>query len=540
MTQKSESIRGTHRKFAFAVFVLAAVCYLPSLWNDFSGSDDIPYILDNERVLAGLSWNNALWAFSTLNVANWHPLAWLSHMLDVELFGVAPWGHHLTSLLIHAANSLLVFVALTRFGGNPLRSFAVAALFAVHPIRVESVAWVAERKDLLCAFFYLLGLLAYQTYAVRKGTGRYLAVLGVFALALMSKPMAVTFPFALLLLDVWPLRRLRFGSERIDNDTSGNPWTVVIEKLPFFAMAVASSAITIVAQHQAALVVDLESLTFVERLAHVPVAYVRYIWNTIWPIGLDVYYPHPLNTLPAWQSTLATTALAGVSWIAYRLRKERPAVTLGWCFFLGTLVPVIGIVQVAWQAIADRYLYLPQIGLFVMVAWGIPETADAKVRRWISVATLATVVLLGGITVERLGDWRNPETLYLHSLKRADNAYAHIQLGHEYYRKGQFDNAAVHFRRQIELVPSDPESRIRLGIIEGMRGNNDEAIFLLKTALEIAPKDANAHYNLGAALETKGDIAGAAEEYRKAIEFKPNYTQAKERLAEVIGRTAPR
>jgi hypothetical protein len=428
---------------ALALLTLAA--WLPTLRNGFVNLDDGLYVTGNPHVRQGLTRESLAWAM-TANVANnWHPLTLLSHLLDVQLFGLDPAGHHATSLLLHLANVLLLFAVLTKMTGAPGRSAAVAALFAVHPAHVESVAWVAERKDMLSALFWLLAMGAYERYARRPSPGRYLLVALAMALGLAAKPMVVTLPFALLLLDVWPLERLQLGWKRL-----------IIEKLPLLALSAASSLITL--RYQRTSLAPLDVLPWSFRLAGAAVSYAAYLGKLLLPRNLAVFYPVPLE-IPAWEILGAVTLLAAITAVSVWKARRAPWLLVGWLWFLGTLVPVIGLVQVGRQAMADRYTYLPSIGLFLAIVWGIWELAGER-RVLLATAAAAVIALLAVGTWRQANYWKDSDALYRHALAVTHGNYlAHLGLAKALAAERDWNGAAEQYRAALALRPGLVEAR---------------------------------------------------------------------------------
>src|SRR6266513_4169950 len=387
---------------------LAALTWLvfgQTLRHDFINYDDPRYVYENTKITSGVSLSGIAWAFTHIHSMNWHPLTTISHMLDCQVYGLKPGGHHFTNVLLHIVAAILLFLALQEMTGTFWNSAFVAAVFAIHPLRVESVAWIAERKDVLSGVFFMLTLLAYVYYVRLPRVARYLLVLFVFACGLMSKPMLVTLPFVLLLLDYWPLARIE-----------GQFWKRVLEKIPLIALSAASSVTTFLVQKGA--VGHTEELPIFERINNAVVSYVLYIWQMLWPVDLAVFYPHPENRLPSWEIVSCLVLLACATVVAIALRKRRPYLITGWLWYLGMLVPVIGLVQVGWQGRADRYTYLPQIGLYIMVAWSAFDlTAPLRYQRAI-VDGMAAVVLgaLVWAASVQASYWRNSETLWTHAL----------------------------------------------------------------------------------------------------------------------------
>jgi protein O-mannosyl-transferase len=476
------------RRWAGLLALATLALYARVAWHPFIHFDDNRYVTENAQVQAGLTLAGVKWAFTTLHAANWHPLTWLSHMLDVQIFGLSPGAHHLVNAGLHAANAALLFLALARMTGAPGRSLAVAALFAVHPLHVESVAWVAERKDLLSTFF---GLLALCEYARERRRIWLVALL--FALSLLAKPMWVTLPFLLLLLDFWPLGRgLRLA-----------------EKAPLLALSIGSSVITMVAQTAGDAV---SALPLSVRLENAIVAYVQYLGKAIVPWPLAIFYPHEGAALPAWKVAAALLLLAAISALAIVRRKQKPWLMVGWFWFLGTLVPVIGLVQVGAQALADRYTYLPLVGLFIALAWTIRRPAVAG-------AALAACCAL---TLHQLGYWSSHEALFRHALAvTPDNAVAEGVLSEGLLHDGKLDEALRHAQRSVDLDPHGSRHWNNLAAVQRTTGSWDEAHASLQRALAIDPGYALAWKNLGEASQHQGRNEDAAEAYAQLARLQP-------------------
>lgn len=490
--------------------------------------DDDRYVVENPNVHSGIHWSTVRWAFTTFEQANWHPLTWLSHALDCQVFDLNPAGHHSINLLLHIASVLLLFLLLQAMTGYTGRSLLVAALFAIHPINVESVAWIAERKTVLCMFFFLLTLVGYVSYARRPGLTRYIAVVAGFALALMSKPMAVTLPFVLLLLDYWPLRRLdpreQFNSETFDE--SGNvaaknqsiSW-LVIEKLPLFAMSAASAVITMKAQRAGgAVTVKYSALSYLQNAI---VSYVLYIGKALWPTRLAALYPYPQNGWPLSVVIAAAVFLIIVTGLVLKYR-ERRYLLWGWFWFLGTMVPMIGLVQVGNQAMADRYAYLPFIGLFVMAVWGIAELANRfLLQKYAAAGAIVIVVLFSAVTYRQLSYWHDDFSLWSHTLAVTNrNFVAEDNFGNALVKAGKYDEGIAHFRKAAEIEPGDSVSEVNLGIYAQQHGDLHQAAARYQYALQLASDPqvrAAAYANLGGVYFTLHDYSRAKENFETAL-----------------------
>jgi hypothetical protein len=518
------------RAALISVFLVAvtAVAYGGTCSNGFTEFDDGEYVTHNAQLKAGLSGRGLWWALTTTDCANWHPLTWLSLQLDYEFYGLAPDGYHLTSLAIHVANTLLLFWLLRAATGADWRAAVVAALFAVHPLHVESVAWVAERKDVLSAFFWLLTLRAYLGYVRRPGPARYLLVLLAFALGLMAKPMVVTLPFVLLLLDYWPLNRLT-GPSKFEISNLKYP---VLEKVPLFGLSLASCLVTLWAQRPAirGAASQMEDLTPAVRIMNAAVAYARYMGQAVWPARLAAFYPHPGAGLPAAHAAGAGLLLATITALVIWAGRRRPYLPVGWFWYLGTLVPVIGLVQVGFQVMADRYTYLPLVGLFVMLVWGTADlAAPSRVGRVVA-GGAAALVLTACVFCTRahVGCWRDNATLWEHALEvTEDNWMAQYNLG--VIRAGEKRDGEA--RRLLTAAarsyPNYAEAHNNLGVVLTRQpGQLKEAEEELRTALRLKPGKPEHHCNLGVCLAKRGKTEEAVEEFREALRIRPGYADA--------------
>ena len=505
--------------------------------------DDPLYVTSNRHVQVGVTRQGIVLASIATHGGSWHPLTWLSHMLDCHLYGLNPRGHHLTNLVLHLVNTLLLFLVLERMTGAIWRSAIVAAMFALHPLHVESVAWVAERKNVLSTLFWMLTIWCYVRYVERPGSGRYFLVLLAFALGLMSKPMVVTIPFVLLLLDYWPLRRFHFGES--DEDTKRPPhkgenssyqrsaaFRLVLEKVPFFALSAIVCVITFFAQQGIGAVATIQELPLRIRLANSLVSYVAYLKNMVWPLHLAVLYPHP-GMLPLSETVLAALVLIFISVMVIRSTRQQPYLSLGWLWYLGTLVPVIGLVQVGSQAMADRYTYVPLIGIFIIVVWGVA----AILKNWpyckivFAISTGMVVLALTMITWRQLHYWQNDITLFKHTLTVTNNNYIiHNNLGNLLVQQGKFKEATSHYYEALRINPYHASAQYNLANALVRQGRLDEAIMHYNDALRIKPNYANAYNNLGLILAGQGKLNEAIALYAKAIKIKPDHFGARNNM----------
>lgn len=518
---------------AAACAILVALClavYAQVRAFDFVNYDDDVYLIDNTRIRDGLTPENVAWALTTFHHSNWHPLTWLSYLIDVELFSFNPAAFHMTNAFIHMSNVLLLYFFLAALTALRVRALLVAALFAVHPLHVESVAWISERKDVLCGFFWLLASLAYIGFAKRPGPVRYLAVAVLIACALMAKPMAVTLPCVFLLLDCWPLRRLDEGSAR---------GRVVLEKIPLFAMSAGAAVLTVFAQARGGAVRDTEFVSIGTRLANSLVAYFTYMAKTVWPADLAFFYPYPVGGLDPLHVAVAALAVVALTVIAFLGRKPRPWFFIGWCWFVGTLVPVIGIVQVGSHALADRYTYIPSIGLFIMFVWFAGEWAQGRRARVRAVAVLAVLFVAActGAANRQARTWRSAESLYRYALTVDPNNFlAHNNLG-VVLRDTDRDTAVQAFEEALRISPNFVEAYLNLGAIYLEQREPGKAIALYERALAVNADNVDVHFNLGRASSMKGDIERAIDSYERAIELDPQRAIAYSNLANVLARS---
>ncbi len=521
------SRRGALTTVVAAIAGATLAVYARVATHDFIGLDDPAYVFENDRVNRGLTLEGVRWALVATDVGNWHPLTWISHMVDVELFGLAPGWHHLSSLLFHVANALLLLLVLRRMTGLLWPSALVSALFAFHPLHVESVAWIAERKDVLSAFFWILSMGFYTRYVEAPGFLRYLATLFAFAAGLMAKPMLVTLPLVLLLLDYWPLERVtgedRAGGGQARFIAKARFARIAGEKVPLLLLSFLSSAITIFAQHKGRALIPIEAISCTLRMENALVAYATYVAEMFWPHSLSVYYPHP-GEIPAASVAKALVLLGTLSFLAVRSRRTRPYFLVGWLWFLGTLVPVIGLVQVGNQAMADRYTYIPLIGLFIALAWGTRELCcrSAAARLSICAAWVLALVCMGFWTWVQVGYWRTTDTLFRHALRvTPNNSTAHTVLGNDLLARGRAAEAVIHYQRAIAIDPDYARAHNNLAAALVELGRVDEAIEHCRTAIRLEPDHAGWHLGLAVALHRKELLDQAIPSYLRALELDP-------------------
>jgi len=571
-------------QFRHAIFSICAFLVVSTLsvyWqvahHDFINLDDTSYVTENQHVQSGVTKKGLIWALTESHAANWHPLTWVSHMLDCQLFGVKAGQHHLINLLFHMANSLLLFGVIRKMTGALWQSAFVAALFALHPLHVESVAWVAERKDVLSTFFWILCMWAYVDYTKRPRIGRYFLVAIFLTLGLLAKPMVVTLPFVLLLMDYWPLGRLKFSQGNNKTKSISNKsmlFQMVWEKVPLFVLSAASSILTFVVEKQGGGVAPSDQFPLNISTSNALVSYVSYIGKMLWPNNLSVFYPYP-EIIPLWKSAGAGLLLLSLSILFIRAVRARPYLIVGWLWYLGSLIPVIGLIQVGNQAMADRYTYIPLIGLFIMVAWGIPDLFERwryrQIVLWMSAGLLFSALTV--CTWLQVRHWKDSISLFRHALNvTADNYLAHNNLGTALIDDGRHTEAVQHYSEALRIKPKYPLAHYNLGNTKAEQGKHEEAIehyteavrlapgyakahnnlanmllyqrrpdkaiaHYLK-ALEIKPDYANAHSNLGIALAQKGNIDGAERHFREALRITPDHVRVQYNLEQILKQKA--
>jgi len=534
-----------HRDILVCLFLVMAT--LAVYWQvhsyDFVELDDNLYFYENRHVQTGFTIEGIIWSFTNTDSGMWIPLVWVSYMAGSQLYGVSPGWHHLTNVFLHLSNILLLFLLLKKLTGSFWKSAFVAALFALHPLHVESVVWITERKDVLSTFFFLLAIWMYSLYIERPRTTNYLLTILCFVFGLMAKPMLVTLPFVLILLDFWPLGRFNFKS--FINGTSTKecplPFHIVLEKIPFLALATLVSTLTFMASQKVGGISSFDVVSLDVRISNAMVSYIKYIMKMIYPSKMVVLYP--FRMLPPLEVIGASVLLAGLSWFAIKNIQKRPYLTVGWLWYLVTLVPVIGIVKVGAQAMANRFVYVPFIGLYICVAWGFPELVARFPHRKKCLAILATVLfsILMIVTWKQVQNWENSITLFKHTLKHTSNNYMiHNALGVELYKQGRTEEAIEHYLQALRIKPDYVNAHNDLGNAFGKQGRTEEAIEHYLQALHIKPDYEIALNNLGNAFGKQGRTEEAIEHHLQALRIKPDYVDAHYNLAvalDIQGRT---
>ncbi len=540
-----------HTFWICAALVFATIAVYYQVWTyDFVNYDDNVYVYQNPDIQAGITFKAIKWAFTTTHTSIWHPLTWLSHMLGWQLFGHNAGGHHLINLVFHIANTLLLFVVLKQMTGSLWPSAFVAALFALHPLHVESVAWVTERKDVLSTFFWILTMAAYLRYVKHPGTARYLLTLLTFALGIMAKSMLVTLPFVLLLLDYWPLARIPSGQAVVKTGKQNEKhmdihfhklilYHLIWEKTPFFALSAVSSVVTFFAQRSGGIVVPITLVPLKFRISNALVSYMEYIRKMIWPSRLAVFYPHPVQGVSFSHAAMSAGVLIVVTILILRFSKNRRYLVTGWFWFLGTLVPVIGLVQVGDQAMADRYSYITLTGLFIIIAWGLPELLGKWPHRKIALWASALIVLFALATQAHLQQryWKDSITLFQHALEVTnDNYIAYANIADTFMKQGKFAEAISPFNKALQIAPNFVNFRINLGYALTNSGKLEEAVKEYEKILLTQPQNAIARNNLGAVLYRQEKFDQAAEEYRKSLQTEPDDPNVLNALGLALGR----
>ncbi len=544
-----DSIKKSLFIFVYLALILSTLLVFWQVRNfDFINYDDNHYVSENPHVLTGLTFDNIIWAFTTGQEANWHPLTWLSYMLDCQLFGPNPALIHIVSLLLHVANTLLLFAVLKKMTAALWPSAFVAAAFALHPMHVQSVAWIAERKDVLSTLFLLLTLLAYVGYVRCPSVFRYVAALMLFAIGLLAKPMLVTLPFVLLLLDYWPLKRFstfdfRLPIEKNQKSKIKNQkfaqsfWHLIIEKIPFFILSAVSSVITFLVQHSSGTIADINILPLESRVANAFLSYARYMGKMFWPQNLAVFYPFDAASFAFWQAALCVLLLLVVSFSVIYFGRTRRYLPVGWFWFVGTLIPVIGLVQVGTQSLADRYTYIPYVGLFIMIAWGLPDLLSKWPYRKIALGISMPIVItaLGICAHRQVSYWNNSTTLFLRAIEVTQNNYvAHCNLAKDLRNQGKTVLAIEHFKKAYQIAPNYPDTVNGLGAALYDHGDFSEAIEYFQKAIQVKPDSPYPRNNLGFALQKQGKLNEAVAYFTQAVQIKPNFAEARNNLANAL------
>ncbi len=520
---------------------LVLAVYYPVRQFAFVSFDDPWYVSKNVHVAGGLTWHAVAWAMTAGSEFYWHPLTWLSHMLDVQLVGMSAGGHHLTSVVLHAANTVLLFWLLRRMTGANWRSACVAAAFAVHPLHVESVAWVSERKDVLSTLFLLLAIWGYARYATQPTKARFVPVVALFGLGLMAKPMLVTLPLILLVLDFWPLGRVRLlappGNASRELAARPSIGRLIVEKLPLVAMAAASAVATFVVQRSAGAVAALDTLPFKFRASNAVISYVAYLGKTLWPAGLAAFYPYPPLLPEWWKVGFAGLTIVVITALAWRARRQHPYVLAGWLWYLVGLAPVIGLLQAGDQAMADRFTYVPLVGVAIIAAWGLP----GLLRRWsfsrvaLPVAAGAAILALAIGARAQVWHWENSAALWGHALEvTTGNHRAHAGLGSVLMEAGNLKDAGAHFEEAVRLAPSAAQYRGLLGEVYHKQGRLPEAVARYSVEVRLEPRSAEAHENLATTLARQGRPAEAVKQFNEAIRLNPEDAMSRVGLGAVL------
>ncbi len=528
-----------YRNISLCILLMVAilVVYWQVQYFDFIDLDDNIYVIENPYVQSGLSYQGLIWAFSTTHTTNWHPLTWLSFMLDYDLYRLNPAGYHWTNILFHIANTILLFLVLKRMTGEAWKSSFVAILFAIHPINVESVAWIAERKNVLSTFFWLLTMLTYVFYAESPSVKRYLLILISFIMGLMVKPMLVTLPIVLLILDYWPLNRIQSGHR----ETSKRyPWADIIpllrEKLALFVIAGISSIVTVYAAMTGGAIRSLDSFPMDVRIANAFVSYVMYLNKMVWPQNLAAFYPHE-GMIAQWKVVAACLSILGFTvFVLYASRRFR-YLSMGWFWYLVTMVPVIGLVQVGYHAMADRYAYIPLIGIFIIISWGIADIfSQLTKRKGLIMSSAAIFVFIYAMAAwQQVQYWQNSMTVFQHALNVTKNNYqAHQGMGNVLLHQGKIESAIEHYMEALRFKPDHAEVLNNLGMALMYQGKYEEAMSQYRGALQIKPNQAKVYNNMGVLMAKEGKLESAIAQFHEALRIDPGFAGAKGNLQAVL------
>jgi tetratricopeptide (TPR) repeat protein len=541
-----------NRSFIISIYLALILSTLLVFWQvhtfDFVNYDDNLYVYQNPHVLNGLTADGAIWAFATPHVGNWLPLTWISFMFDCQLFGPNPGWMHLVNLLLHVVNTLLLFAVLKKMTGSLWPSAFVAAAFALHPMHVESVAWITERKDVLSTLFLMLTLAAYVSYVKKQSIVWYLLTILLFILGLLAKPMLVTVPFILLLLDYWPLKRFSIADCQLPIEKNPKSkiqnlkfaqsfWRLIIEKIPFFVLSAVSSAITFFVQQSIGAIADINAFPLKSRLANVFLSYATYIGKMFWPQNLAVFYPFDARTIQSWQIVLCALLMIVISVLTIRFGRKQKYLIVGWLWFVVTLIPVVGLIQSGSQAWADRYTYISYIGLFIMIAWGVPELLSKWPQRKNTLGLSMVIVLttLGICAHRQVSYWNNSTTLFLHALKVTSGNYvAHDCLGDDLREHGKTALAIEQFTKSLQIKPSYADAVNGIGMALYDEGDLKQAIEYFQKALKLKPDSPSAHNNLGFALRKQGKLDEAVAHFTQAVRIDPDFVLARNNLADTL------
>lgn len=523
-----------------SLFILISILAVYGQLHDyqFITLDDPTYVKENSHIREGLTLNGMYWSLTSVYSSNWHPLTWLSHMIDIELYGMDAGRHHMSNIIFHIINSLLLLLTLIRFTGNLWRSSVVAALFALHPINMEVVAWVSQRKTLLCFFFWLLALLSYHSYVQLPGRGRYLSVLLFFILGIVSKQAIVVFPFALMLLDYWPLGRYQIHKHEPDSAMGGSGIfrALVKEKIPFFVIAFAGSMLTYFAQKSGGAVSTFDILPLNARIANALLSFSTYLSKAFWPHNLAILYPFP-DSIPIWRVGVSTILLGFITYCAVRTARRHPYFIVGWLWYLLILLPVIGIVQIGIQAMADRYAYVSLVGIFIVLTWGLSEVSQAWDHRKLKLTALAitSLLVLMASAYKQAQTWRNSVTVFKQALSvSTDNYLAYNNMGFAFSSQNRMDDAIKYYAVALKLKPDYADARFNLGVALFTKGKYGEAADQFTRALRMNPYNTKSLNNLGAALTKLGRVDEALQHYKAAIRINPQYVEAHRNLAHTL------
>lgn len=538
--------RVTHKiEFPVEIFIYAFlfISILSIYWQvrtfDFISFDDYMYVRDNPHVRQGITLENIRWAFTSVYAGNWHPLTWLSHMTDVEIFGLNAGMHHLTNVIFHIVNTLMLFYCLRRMTGNVWNSAAVAMLFGLHPLHVESVAWIAERKDVLSAFFWMLTILFYTRYVEHRSAGRYLIIVICYIFGLMTKPMLVTLPFVLLLLDIWPLKRpelITTAEHMQPHEWWSGLLALIHEKVPLFFLAGAAIIVTILAQKNVGSISNLESIPLYIRVENATISYMAYLVKMIWPIHLALFYPYP-RMVNLYKVITACVLLIGITWMVVLNISRFPFLFVGWFWYLGTLAPVIGIIQVGSQSMADRYTYVPLIGIFILIVWGLSKLlGQLRSARYILAGIYCAIVpVIMWFTWLQTGYWASNISVFSHAVDVTnDNYLAHNSLGVALCEHGEFDAGIKHYMEALRVYPEHVQAHNNLGAALVEEGKYKDSIGHFRKALQIDPGFVSAHYNLGIAYYAIGKLDEAIKQYQEVLRLVPQYPEASLKMATAI------